>query len=159
MPTLVQALFLAVLTRQGPLEFTASPRGMTRNKKTNKGTRSLQIVLSAMKRGKEKNKTARDNQWWLQMYRSRESQRKWHLSWDLNGRKESGPCKLEGRVFLAVNFLEQSPSRGNAPGIFSRSNEKAQNKDSHISSTSSPCEHTAFKKVVLNPSNPDPYLF
>lgn len=105
----------------------------------------------------ERGKTARDDQWWLQMCsRSRELLRKWHFSWNLKGRKEGAPCKHEGRVFLAVNLLEQRPSRGNRPGS---EQGKAENKESHTPNVFFPCEYAAFKKLVLKPSNPNPWHF
>lgn len=77
---------------------------MTRNKKKKNKYRKQITADCDQYYEQGKKKPARDNQWWLQMCRSRDPQREWHLSWELNGRKESAPCKLEGRVFLSVNL-------------------------------------------------------
>ena len=88
------------------------------------------------------------------MHRSRDSLRKWHLTRDLNGRKEWTPSKHKGRVFLAVNLLGLRSPRGNRPSMFSRRDGQAQNKDSHIPSTSFPHGYSAFKDLILNPPTP-----
>lgn len=71
---------------------------------------------------------------------------------------KSQPCANLRAVFLVVNLLGQRPSRGNTPGAFSRSNEKAQNNELRLRNTSFLCECAPFKELTFNPANPNPDL-
>lgn len=131
---------------------------MIRNKKTNKGTRSLQIVLSIMEREKKKKKqlVIISDDFRCTGQGNLKGSDIWAEIW-MAGRNQP-------HANLRAEFSWQWTSWSKAPPEEIRLAFSPRATGRHrIKTPTSPalplCEHTAFEKVVLNPSNPNRYLF
>lgn len=145
----------ALVSRQGPLEFTAQQKRVTRNKKTNKGTRPLQAVARVMKRrGKNQLVTIRDNF-------------RYAGQGDLRGSDIWAAIWMAGRSQPLAN-LRALPSQQrtgwdkDSPEEIRQarsSGARGRRRTTNLRNPASfPCEFAACKASALHPSNLNPYL-